>query len=144
MNPNKKEELKRSVKFLVFSVGAGLIQIVSAMLLDKVFGVESHIAYLVGLILSILFNFTVNRRYTFKSASNVPIAMLKVAAFYLVFTPLSTWLVEYMVYTLHIDSFIADLCVMVLNFALEFPYQRFFVFRKTLDTNRLAKKTEAH
>ena len=29
---------------------------------------------------------------------------------------------------------------MVLNFILEFFYQRFFVFRNSLDTNELAKK----
>ena len=79
-----------SLKFVLFSISAGVIQIVSFTLLEEVLCLEHWISYLVSLVLSVLWNFTLNRTYTFCSASNVPVAMLKVAGFYLIFTPLST------------------------------------------------------
>ena len=88
----KQNNLWQMVKFTLFSISAGVIQIGSFTLLNEVFKMIYWPAYLISLILSILWNFTLNRRYTFKSATNVPIAMAKVLGFYLVFTPLSTWL----------------------------------------------------
>ena len=99
--------------------------------------------YLIALVLSVLWNFTLNRRFTFKSASNVPVAMLKVAAYYAVFTPLSTWLGSFLADTLGWNDFLVTALNMVLNFVTEFLYQRFFVFGKTIDTNDLAKKESA-
>ena len=89
MNEGKKQ-FWQAVKFTLFSVSAGIIQIGSFAVLE-IFIKDYWIAYLVSLVLSILWNFTLNRRYTFKSAANVPVAMAKVFGFYLVFTPLSTW-----------------------------------------------------
>ena len=97
-------------------------------------------SYLISLILSVLWNFTFNRRFTFKSASNVPVAMLKVFAFYAVFTPLSTLLGDYLVKTAGWNEYLVTALNMVINLILEFLYQRFFVFNKTIDTNDLAKK----
>ena len=86
------KDLIRSVKFTLFSVSAGVIQIGSFTLLNELLHLDYWVSYLIALILSVLWNFTLNRRYTFQSANNVPLAMLKVAAFYLVFTPASTLL----------------------------------------------------
>ena len=87
----KKQNIIQTIKFALFSAGAGIIQTVSFTLLNEVFKLDYWAAYLPALVLSVLFNFTVNRKFTFKSAANVPVAMLKVAGYYCVFTPLSTW-----------------------------------------------------
>lgn len=86
-----RKEMIRTIKFVLFSASAGIIQVLSFTLMEEVLHLEHWISYLVSLVLSVLWNFTLNRKFTFYSANNVPIAMMKVAAFYLVFTPLSTW-----------------------------------------------------
>ena len=96
MKNEKKKELWRSVKFLLFSVSAGVIQIGSFSLLNELLHLDYWVSYLIALVLSVVWNFTLNRRYTFQSANNVPIAMLKVAMFYAVFTPASTWLEHFL------------------------------------------------
>ena len=136
----KKKELWRAVKFTLFSASAGLIEMGSFALLTALTNWSYWPRYLIALVLSVLWNFTLNRRFTFKSASNVPVAMLKVAAYYAVFTPLSTWLGSYLADTLGWNDFLVTALNMVLNFVTEFLYQRFFVFGKTIDTNDLAKK----
>ena len=88
---NNKKQFWQALKFTLFSISAGVIQIGSFALLE-IFIKDYWIPYLISLVLSILWNFTLNRRYTFKSAANVPVAMMKVFGFYLVFTPLSTYL----------------------------------------------------
>ena len=128
----KKESLWQAVKYTLFSVSAGVIQAVSFTLLFEVLLKSNEslywVCHIVALILSILWNFTLNRKYTFQSAANVPIAMLKVAAFYLVFTPVSAWLGQLLV-----DIGWAGLLVvaltMVTNFVLEFLYFKYVVFR---------------
>ena len=95
---DKKTELLRSLKFLLFSVSAGIIEIVAFALLNETLGWPYWPCYLIALVLSVLWNFTLNRRYTFRSANNAPVAMAKVFLFYLIFTPASTlfgnWLAE--------------------------------------------------
>ncbi len=142
MSTSKQQEFQRSIKFLLFSISAGIIQILSFTLMNELLGGWWGYwpSYLISLILSVLWNFTFNRRFTFKSASNVPIAMIKVFAFYLVFTPLSTWLGDYLVKTLLWNEYLVTFLNMVINLILEFLYQRFFVFNKTIDTNDLVKK----
>lgn len=137
----KKKELLRSLKFLLFSVSAGVIQILTFTLLNELARLPYWLCYLLALVLSVVWNFTLNRRYTFQSASNVPVAMLKVAAFYLVFTPASTWLEHVLTGGLGWNEYLVTAVNMVLNFVLEFLYDRFFVFRDTLDTNDLARKS---
>lgn len=136
----KKKELWRSVKFLLFSVSAGVIQIGSFSLLNELLHLDYWVSYLIALVLSVVWNFTLNRRYTFQSANNVPIAMLKVAMFYAVFTPASTWLEHFLAGQQGWNEYLVTGINMVLNFVLEFLYDRFFVFRDSLDTNELAKK----
>ena len=90
--------------------------------------------YLIALLLSVIWNFTLNRKFTFKSAANVPIAMLKLLAYYAVFTPLSTLLGSYLADTLLWNEYFVTILNMLLNFSTEFLFQRFFVFVNTLDT----------
>ena len=129
-----KKELWRAVKFTLFSASAGLIEMGSFALLTAVTDWSYWPRYLIALTLSVLWNFTLNRNFTFKSASNVPIAMLKVAAYYAVFTPLSTWAGHYLADTLGWNDFLVTALNMIVNFVTEFLYQRFFVFGKSIDT----------
>lgn len=140
MKKEKKAELLRSVKFTLFSISAGLIQIGSFTLLNELLHLDYWASYLIALVLSVLWNFTLNRRYTFHSANNVPVAMLKVALFYAVFTPASTWLEHWLTTGCGWNEYLVTAINMVLNFVLEFLYDRFFVFRGSIDTNELAKK----
>ena len=138
----KKKEFLRTVKFVLFSISAGVIQILSFTLLNELMTWPYWPSYLISVTLSVLWNFTLNRRFTFKSASNVPIAMLKTAGFYVVFTPLTTWMGNYLVEKLLWNEYLVTGINMVLNFALEYLFQRFVVFRNSLDTNDLAKKEQ--
>ncbi len=136
----RKNEIIRIVKFVLFSASAGIIQFVSCTLLFEVAKLEYVWSYIISVVLSVLWNFTFNRKFTFKSASNIPIAMLKVAAFYLVFTPLSalwSWALE-------------DLCgwneylvlapTMLINMVTEYLYCTYFVFKNSMNTNKLGQK----
>ena len=140
MESKKNKELWRTVKFVLFSCSAGVIQIGSFTLLNELTGLAYWPSYLISLVLSVVWNFTLNRRFTFKSASNVPLAMLKVLGYYAVFTPLSTLLGNYLVETLHWNEYLVTVMNMVLNFVTEFLFDRFVVFRNTIDTNDLAQK----
>ena len=86
----RKGELWQAVKFTLFSISAGVIQIGTYTLFYEVFHWAPWLAYLVSLVLSVLWNFTFNRKYTFRSDADIRRSMLLVALFYLVFTPLST------------------------------------------------------
>ena len=143
MNEQKKaqrQELLRTVKFTLFSISAGLIEILSFTLLERMTNWPYWPKYLIALVLSVLWNFTLNRRYTFRSAGNVPLAMLKVALYYLVFTPLSTWLGSFLADKLGWNEYLVTALTMILNFVTEYLFDRFVVFRQTIDTNDLAKK----
>lgn len=140
MNKGKKE-LFRTLKFILFSVSAGVIQIVSFTLLEEAVRLEHWVAYLVSLVLSVLWNFTLNRKFTFHSAANVPIAMVKVALFYLVFTPLSTWWTAVLTGDgVGWNEYAVLGMTMIINFVSEYLYQRFFVFGKSIDSDKNAKK----
>ncbi len=133
MTTEKKKELRRAILFALFSVSAALIQAGSFALMDGLLKWPYWVSHLIALTLSVIWNFTLNRNVTFQSAGNVPIAMLKVAAFYAVFTPLSTfggnWLVG-----IGWHDFLVEGIMMLANFLLEFLYDRFVVFGKTMDT----------
>lgn len=128
------KEWIRVAKFTFFSISAGLIQMGSFALLNELLHLPYWLSYLVALVLSVLWNFTLNRKYTFKSAANVPAAMLKVAAFYAVFTPLSTALEHWYTEGLGWNEYLATAANMLLNFVTEFLYQRYFVYRGSIDT----------
>ncbi|MBQ1768103.1 MAG: GtrA family protein [Oscillospiraceae bacterium] len=139
---DKKKETLRAVKFVLFSISAGLIQAVSIWLLETFTRFPSWLCYLIGLVLSVLWNFTLNRKFTFKSAANVPVAMLKVAAYYAVYAPLSTLGVKFLTEKCLWPPILADGLAMALNLVTEFLYQRFFVFGKSLDTAVRKKKSD--
>ena len=130
----KRKELLRTVKFTLFSISAGVIETVSDILFNEVFHLGYWVSYGIALALSVLWNFTLNRNITFKSANNVPIAMLKVAAYYAVFAPASIWWTDYFTKTKGINAYIVLAATMIINFVTEYLYQRFFVFGKSIDT----------
>ena len=136
---NNKKELIRKIKFTLFSISAGVIEIGLFTLLDSVTNWDYWLCYLIALIASVIWNFTLNREYTFKSTNNIPIAMLKVALFYLVFTPLSTLLGNYLAETLHWNDFLVTGINMLLNFVLEYLYDEYYVFKGTIDTKEKRK-----
>ena len=122
-----KKQLWQAVKFTLFSISAGVIQVGSFAVLE-LFIQDYWVPYLLSLTLSILWNFTLNRRYTFQSAANVPVAMAKVFGFYLVFTPLSTWLGN-MAEGAGINDFVILIVTMLANFVLEFLLCKLVVYR---------------
>lgn len=128
----EKKQLWQVIKFTLFSISAGVVQIGSFAVME-LFIQDYWIPYLVSLVLSILWNFTLNRRYTFKSAANVPVAMAKVFGFYVVFTPLSTWLGD-RIETVGVNDFLILIGTMLLNFVLEFLFCKFVVYRGQEDT----------
>jgi len=136
-----KNEWLRSLKFLLFSVSAGAIQLGADALFNEVFRLTPWLSYLLALVLSVLWNFTLNRKFTFRSASNVPIAMLKVALYYALFTPLSTLWTAYLTGAgVGWNEYIVLIGTMLINFVTEFLYDRFVVFGKSIDTAATKKK----
>ena len=146
----KRKELWRSIKFTLFSFSAGAIEfcsfwIMTACIPLPVFTEAQYkwVPLSISLLLSVIWNFTLNRKLTFQSANNVPIAMLKVLAYYAVFGPLSIGFVQlYLIDYLKLEKWelLLKIAVMLVNFVTEFLYQRFFVFGKTIDTNDIALK----
>lgn len=145
------------IKFALFSASAGIIQVLSFTLMSeviiklpflqnlmetnktfaKIMSNEYGPMYLIALLLSVIWNFTFNRKFTFKSAANVPIAMLKVLAFYCVFTPVSTLLGNYFT-AKYADvtaiNYIVLACTMACNMITEFLYDKFVVFKGSENT----------
>lgn len=140
MISEKRKETLRVIKFIMFSISAGVIEIISFTLLNELTDWPYWPCYLIALILSVIWNFTLNRKFTFKSVANVPVAMAKILAFYCVFTPVTTILGNYLAESLHWNEYIVTGINMGLNISTEYLYDRFVVFRKTLDTNNLAQK----
>ncbi len=134
----KNNNALQAVKFALFSVSAGVIEVAAFTLLNEVVKLSYWPAYLIALVMSILWNFTFNRRFTFRSSANVPIAMAKVFAFYLVFTPLSTWLGD-MATDKGINEYIVLALTMAANFVLEYLYSKFVVYRGQENTIDEAK-----
>ena len=127
------------VKFTLFSISAGLIQVAAFTLMETVFHLPYWPSYLTALVLSVLWNFTFNRRYTFRSDASVGRSMLLVALFYAVFTPVSTWW-GHVLTTAGWNDFLVLAITMAVNFVTEFLYQRFVVYRNRIDTNDIARR----
>jgi len=127
------KDLLQTIKFTLFSISAGAIQLGSFALLHELLHFAWWPGYLISLILSVLWNFTLNRNFTFKSASNVPIAMAKVFAYYCVFTPLSTLLGNYLTSSLGWNDYLVTGLNMLLNLVTEFLYQKYYVFKDSLE-----------
>ena len=127
------------VKFTLFSISAGLIQIAAFTLMETVFHLPYWPSYLTALVLSVLWNFTFNRRYTFRSDASVARSMLLVALFYAVFTPVSTWW-GHALTSAGWNDFLVLAGTMVVNFVTEFLYQRCVVYRTRIDTSDGARR----
>lgn len=154
----KKDNALQALKFAAFSASAGIIQVVSFTLLNELvpqtesnnavlqwfFNSEYGASYLVALILSVLWNFTFNRKFTFKSATNIPIAMLKVFGFYCVFTPVSVILGEMVAQrtTWEFAEYIILVVTMMTNMVSEFLFCRFFVYKDSMNTATNENKKE--
>lgn len=132
----EKKEWIRTLKFTLFSVSAGVVELVSFTLLNELTPLPEWASQLISLTLSVLYNFTVNRKFTFHSAANVPVAMLKVFLFYLVFTPLSTLAHRYLVGTCGWNEYLVKALTMITNFVTEFLYCRFVVYGKQVDNDK--------
>ncbi|MEG2053680.1 MAG: GtrA family protein [Oscillospiraceae bacterium] len=149
METNKSAKVLRVVKFVLFSISAGLIQVVVFTILNELVhwpgalsNAEYGPNYFIALALSVLWNFTVNRKFTFKSASNVPIAMLKIFCYYCLFTPLSIWWGVALTNNAGWNEYIVLVGTMLINMSTEYLVYRFFVYRNSIDTNDLAKKQQ--
>ena len=139
MGTERSKETLRVVKFALFSASAGIIEMGAFALLNELTPGSYWFCYLVALVLSVLWNFTLNRKFTFQSANNVPVAMLKTAAFYCVFTPVSTILGNYLAETFLWNEYLVTALNMALNLITEYLYDRFIVYRGSIDTNKIGK-----
>ena len=156
---NKKDNVLQAIKFALFSASAGIIQVGSFTILNElvlpnihieneaimnVLSAEYGVCYLIALTLSVLWNFTFNRKFTFKSATNVPVAMLKIFGFYCVFTPISTIIGETVMShtSWEFAEYIVLVCTMMTNMVTEFLFCRFVVYKDSMNTNDSAKKQE--
>ena len=138
-----KKEIIRAVKFALVSASAGLVEIGVFTVMNEFTGLKYWPCYLTALIASVVWCFTINRRYTFKSTKNVPRAMAMVFAFYLVFTPATTILGNYLAETLHWNEYLVTGINMALNLSLEYLYDTFIVYRGEMDNNEIAAKDRA-
>ncbi len=154
---SKKQNAMQAIKFALFSASAGIIQVVSFTLLNEVvvpniniqnptvmniLSAEYGVCYLIALILSVVWNFTFNRKFTFKSATNIPVAMLKIFGFYCIFTPVSTIIGETVSRgtTWEFAEYIILAVTMMANMITEFLFCRFVVYKDSMNTNDLAQK----
>ena len=137
----KNNSLWQMIKFTLFSASAGIIQVASFTVMETVFHLPYWPSYLTALILSVLWNFTFNRRYTFRSDANIMRSMLLVGLFYVVFTPVSTWWGDALTKAGWNDFLVLAL-TMLANFVLEFLYQRFVVYRGQIDNNAVARRAQ--
>lgn len=129
----KKENLTHMIKFLLFSMSAGVIQAISFSLLYEFANFKYWPAYLIALTLSVVWNFTLNRKFTFKSAANVPVAMTKIAIYYAIFTPLSTWWGDALT-NIHWNAYLVLFLTMLTNLISEFIVTKYYVYKDQINT----------
>ena len=129
-----KKELIRAIKFTLFSISAGVIEFGLFALLDGITTWDYWPKYIIALAASVIWNFTLNREFTFKAANNVPIAMIKVAIFYAIFTPVSTIGGNYLAESLGWNDLVVTMLNMLCNFILEFLYDKYIVFKGSIDS----------
>ena len=128
-----KKEIIQFIKFTLFSISAGIIQVATFVVFNEFFSLKYWPSYLISLILSIIWNFTFNRRFTFKTTVNIPIAMLKLLGFYAVFTPLSTVL-GHLAEGIGINDYIILGVTLLCNFVLEFLFSKFVIYKNKENT----------
>ena len=135
-----RREIIRAIKFALVSASAGIVEIGVFTVMNEFTGLKYWPCYLTALVASVVWCFTINRRYTFKSTKNVPRAMAMVFAFYLVFTPATTILGNYLAETLHWNEYLVTGINMALNLSLEYLYDTFVVYKGDMDNNDIAAK----
>ena len=135
-----KKEIIRTIKFVIVSASAGIVEFGVFTLMNELTNLKYWPCYLTALIASVIWCFTINRRYTFQSTKNVPRAMAMVLAFYAVFTPATTILGNYLADTLHWNEYLVTAINMGLNLSLEYLYDTFVVYRNEMDNNDIAEK----
>jgi putative flippase GtrA len=133
MKKNNNESLGQMIKFLLFSISAGIIQVLTFTLLFELGGFIYWPSYLIALILSVIWNFTLNRKFTFKSSANVPIAMTKIAIYYVIFTPLSTWWGDALT-NINWNEYIVLFLTMITNLVTEFLVTKYIVYKNEINT----------
>ena len=136
-NEKLRTEIFRTLKFVLFSASAGIVQVLSFALLNELLQVTHWVAYLISLILSVIWNFTFCRKFTFRSNANPWTGLLKLCGFYIVFTPLSTWWTAALTepaYGIMWNEYLVLAITMISNFVLEYLYDTFVVFRGTIDS----------
>lgn len=136
---SKKESRIQVIKFVLFSISAGAIEAGVFAVLNELTAWSYWPCYLIALTCSVIWNFTLNREFTFKSANNVPVAMMKVFAFYCVFTPLSTWWGNELTKA-GWNEYAVLFITMLINLTTEFLYDKYFVFKNSINTNERAQK----
>ena len=135
-----KQTFRQAVKFVLFSISAGILQVAVFSVIEFAFDPNYWMAYLPALICSVLYNFTVNREFTFQSTANIPSAMLKIFIYYCIFIPASTWWGEALTKNHGWNEFATLAFTMVINFVTEFLVYRIIIFRGKMDTNERAQK----
>ena len=143
MDPNRRREIWRFIKFTLFSASAGIIEIVSFTLLNELTGWGYWACYLPALVLSVVWNFTLNRRYAFRATGSYARQMLLAFLFYCVFAPVSSLLGNWLADTVGWNEYLVTALNMIANFVLEFLYDKLVVFRGTVDTNDVARRKNA-
>lgn len=121
---------KEAFLFTLFSLSAGIIQISSFSLLNLIDSWSYWSKYLVSVLLSVLWNFTFNRKVTFKGTNNIYLAMSLTLVFYVFFIPITTILGNYFEKNLNVNGFLILIVTMILNFVLEFVYTKFVIYKK--------------
>lgn len=140
----EKKEALRALKFVLFSASAGIVEAVAMVLCEEVIKIPGHyVCYTIALVLSVLWNFTFNRKFTFQSAENAPKAMALVFLFYVPFAPFTIWL-QHILSDVHSwNEYVVLAINMALNLTLEYLWDSKVVYRKTMDTNEIAKRKQA-
>ncbi len=136
-NENFRKELWRTIKFTLFSISAGIVQVGVFTLLNELLHWTHWVAYLISLVASVVWNFTFCRKFTFRSNDNALLGLLKLFGFYIVFTPLSTWWTAALTepaYGIMWNEYVVLVLTMLANFALEYLYDRLVVFRGSIDS----------
>lgn len=140
----EKKEALRALKFVLFSASAGIVEAVAMVLCEEVIKIPGHyVCYTIALVLSVLWNFTFNRKFTFQSAENVPKAMALVFLFYVPFAPFTIWLQHLLSDVNSWNEYVVLAINMALNLTLEYLWDSKVVYRKTMDTNEIAKRKQA-
>ncbi len=123
-----KQTFLQAVKYFLIAASAGIIQTLSFSLFEEIMHLPYWPSYLISLILSVVWNFTFNRKYTFHSTGNITRAMLLTVLYYLVFTPLSTWAGDRLT-SAGWNDYLVFALTHIVNGVTEFLYQKYLEFK---------------